>query len=320
MSRDVVSAAALAGGTLALVATIGSAANGVLELTRTVAEAGDGRTLSTLPGRALHDFISAVAPVTIGAGIAATVAIVTQLGAPPAIKKLGFDLGKLSPLTNLQEAFGLTGMVRRGGSAIVKLAVVSAVIVAIVMSSDFASQPAEAFSLAGLLWSNIRSLLLAVLGVLAVIAAVDYVLARRRITARMKMSSEEIKREHRESDGDPMVKGRRRRKMRELAKRRVASAVATADVIVVNPTHYAVALRYKEDSDRAPIVVAKGVDELAEKIRELGRKHSVPIVPRPPLARALYKVKEGDVVPAALYRAVAEVLAYVYRIRRGGRS
>jgi flagellar biosynthetic protein FlhB len=114
------------------------------------------------------------------------------------------------------------------------------------------------------------------------------------------------------------VKGKRRSKMKEMAKRRIAVAVAKADVVVVNPTHYAVALRYDDKSDRAPLVVAKGVDEVAEKIREVARKHGVPILTRPPLARALHKaVKEGRPVPANLYKAVAEVLAYVYRLKRG---
>jgi len=157
-----------------------------------------------------------------------------------------------------------------------------------------------------------------VLGVLGALAAVDYYLARRRMAEQMRMSPDEVKREHREQEGDPMIRGRRKARMRELARRRIAAAVAKADVVVVNPTHYAVALRYDDKTDAAPVVVAKGVDEQAEKIREIARSNSVPVLSRPPLARALYKhVKEGRVVPANLYRAVAEVLAYVYRIRRG---
>ena len=118
-----------------------------------------------------------------------------------------------------------------------------------------------------------------------------------------------------------MVRGRRRQRMREIAKRRIAQAVAKADVVVVNPTHYAVALRYDDKQDAAPIVMAKGVDEQAEKIREIARSKGVPVLSRPPLARALYKhVKENKAVPANLYRAVAEVLAYVYRLRNGGRA
>jgi flagellar biosynthetic protein FlhB len=99
----------------------------------------------------------------------------------------------------------------------------------------------------------------------------------------------------------------------------VAIAVAKADVVVVNPTHYAIALRYDDKQDAAPVVLAKGVDEQAEKIREIARQKGIPVLSRPPLARALYKhVKEGRAVPANLYRAVAEVLAYVYRLRQRG--
>jgi flagellar biosynthesis protein FlhB len=158
-----------------------------------------------------------------------------------------------------------------------------------------------------------------VLAMMVAIAAVDYFLARRRMNEQMKMSADEVKREHKESEGDPMIKGKRKQRMRELAKRRMAKAVATADVVIVNPTHYSVALRYDENKDRAPVVVAKGVDEQAAKIRELARSHGVPVMSRPPLARALHKhVKEGAPIPANLFKAVAEVLAYVYRIKRGG--
>jgi len=152
---------------------------------------------------------------------------------------------------------------------------------------------------------------------LGALAAIDFVLAKRRMSAKMKMTPDEIKREHKESEGDPMVKGKRRARMRQLAKRRMASEVKAADVVVVNPTHYAVALRYRADSDAAPRVVAKGADEVAEHIRALARQAGVPILSRPPLARALFKVAEGGQVPAPLYKAVAEVLAYVYRLRPG---
>ena len=105
--------------------------------------------------------------------------------------------------------------------------------------------------------------------------------------------------------------------MKQMAKRRMQAAVAKADVVIVNPTHYAVALRYDDKQDAAPVVVAKGVDEYAAKIREVARKHGVPVLSRPPLARALHKaVKEGRPIPGNLYKAVAEVLAYVYRLKR----
>jgi flagellar biosynthetic protein FlhB len=250
----------------------------------------------------------------IGAAVAVAITIATQLGWPPALKGLKFDFSRISPTKNLPQTFGLAGMARRTGAALVKLVVVGAVVVFATRNAT-TTQEIEVESIASIAWSVIARLLWLVLGALVALGAIDYLLARRRIGSQMKMTADEAKREHRENEGDPMVRGRRRARMRELAKRRIAS-VAKADVVVVNPTHYAVALRYDDKEDRAPIVLAKGVDESAEKIREMARKHGVPILPRPPLARALHKnVKEGHPVPANLFKAVAEVLAYVYRLK-----
>jgi len=258
--------------------------------------------------------------VLVGAAVAALVAILGQLGWPPAFKGISLDLGRLSPLANLRSTFGFGAMARRSGSTLAKLVLIGA-IVAGALRGTVAMHSLEAGALGAIAWHAVVRALWFVLGTLAVIAAVDYWLARRRIAGQMRMTPDEMKREHRENEGDPVVRSKRKQRMRELAKRRMAAAVAKADVVVVNPTHYAVALRYDEATDRAPIVVAKGVDESAEKIREIARKHSVPVLSRPPLARALYKhVKENKAVPANLYRAVAEVLAYVYRLRSGGRA
>jgi flagellar biosynthesis protein FlhB len=282
--------------------------------------AGDGRDAAGIGSAALRTFLTAATPVLVGATIAALIAILGQLGWPPAFKGLEIDLARLSPLTNLQQAFSLSGMARRTGSAVAKLVVVGAVVI-LTVRHGIAAHALEAGGIGALAWSVLMRAMWLVMGALASVAAVDYVLARRRMATQMKMTADEVKREHRESEGDPVVKGKRRQKMRELAKRRIQTSVAKADVVVVNPTHYAVALRYDEHGDRAPIVVAKGMDELAEKIREVARKHQVPVLSRPPLARALHKhVKEGQPIPANLFRAVAEVLAYVYRLRSGGRA
>ncbi|HJV52505.1 MAG TPA: EscU/YscU/HrcU family type III secretion system export apparatus switch protein, partial [Noviherbaspirillum sp.] len=116
--------------------------------------------------------------------------------------------------------------------------------------------------------------------------------------------------------GDPQVKARIRQMQREMAKRRMMSEVPNADVVVTNPTHYAVALKYTEGKMRAPTVIAKGADEVAAKIREIAAEHKVALLEAPPLARALYRHTElGDEIPAALYTAVAEVLAYVFQLR-----
>ncbi len=133
------------------------------------------------------------------------------------------------------------------------------------------------------------------------------------------MTKQELKREMKEDDGDPMLRSRRRRRHRELARGRARVEVPRADALVVNPTHVAVALRYRRDEGRAPRVTAKGKGVLAELMRELARENGVPIVQDVPLARLLYrKVKVGGEVPAQTYKAVAAVLAFVYRL--GGRA
>jgi len=152
------------------------------------------------------------------------------------------------------------------------------------------------------------------LGVIAVID-VPYQLWRHR--SGLKMSREEIRQEQRETDGDPQQKARIRGVQRAMARRRMMAAVPKADVIVANPTHYAVALEYREGRMRAPRVVAKGADAVAQRIREIGAAHGVPLLEAPPLARALYRHAElGADIPVALFGAVAQVLAYVHQVQR----
>jgi flagellar biosynthetic protein FlhB len=130
------------------------------------------------------------------------------------------------------------------------------------------------------------------------------------------MSRQELKDEYKRQEGDPLVKSQRRRAARAYSQRRLAAEVPKADVVVTNPTHFAVALRYDRDKDAAPIVVAKGADLMAKKIREIAKANKVSIVENPPLARSLYRsVDVGSIIPADLFRAVAELLAYVYRQR-----
>jgi flagellar biosynthetic protein FlhB len=156
-------------------------------------------------------------------------------------------------------------------------------------------------------------------GALALVAAADVPFQLWRHADNLKMSKEEVRRENRETEGDPVVKSAIRAQQRAMARRRMMAEVPKADVIVTNPTHYAVALRYDDAAMRAPRVVAKGADAVAAKIREVGREHHVPVLESPALARALYRHTElGDEIPAALYTAVAEVLAYVFQLRRHG--
>jgi flagellar biosynthesis protein FlhB len=157
---------------------------------------------------------------------------------------------------------------------------------------------------------------LAMLGVLAAWAMVDVVWQKKSYMDKLKMSREEQKQEHKESEGNVEVKAKMKQKMREMARRRMMKAVPAADIVVMNPTHYAVALKYDQEAMGAPRVVAKGTDRLAMRIRDLARDAGVPVLEAPPLARALYTHVEIDgEVPAMLFAAVAQVLAWVYQLR-----
>ncbi len=163
--------------------------------------------------------------------------------------------------------------------------------------------------------------LLLLCGLLATFALVDVPLQRHMLRRRLRMSVVEMKQEHKELEGNAEVKGRMRSKMREMANRRMLSAVPKADLVVMNPSHYAVALKYEEGRMSAPRVVAKGADLLALKIRDLAREARVPVLQAPPLARALYAhTKVDHEVPARLFSAVAQVLAWVYQLRDAAAS
>jgi flagellar biosynthetic protein FlhB len=158
--------------------------------------------------------------------------------------------------------------------------------------------------------------LLLPVGVLAVFAVIDVPWQRKRLLDRLKMSHQEMKEEHKQLEGNPQIKSRLRSRMREMANRRMLAAVPKADIVVMNPTHYAVALRYDEATMAAPRVVAKGADLMALRIRDAARAAQVPVLSAPPLARALFAHAEVDQeVPAALFAAVAQVLAWVYQLR-----
>lgn len=156
-----------------------------------------------------------------------------------------------------------------------------------------------------------------IVGAMLLIVAIDVPFQLWDHNKKLMMTKEEVRQEAKETEGDPMVKGRIRSLQRAAARRRMMAAIPTADVVVTNPTHYAVALKYNENGMRAPMVVAKGSHLLAQRIREIAEENHVPILEAPPLARALHKHTElGESIPEALYTAVAEVLAYVYQLHR----
>jgi flagellar biosynthetic protein FlhB len=160
------------------------------------------------------------------------------------------------------------------------------------------------------------TLLLATTGALILLAAIDAPYQKWNWMRKLKMTRQELREEMKESEGSPEVKGRIRQMQHQMSQRRMMEDVPKADVIVVNPTHYAVALKYESGQMGAPTVVAKGVDELAMRIREIADDHRIAIVSAPPLARALYREGQiGREIPVRLYAAVAQILSYVYQLR-----
>ena len=166
-------------------------------------------------------------------------------------------------------------------------------------------------------WDRIETLLWQVAWALAFLAIGDYALQRYRHISSLKMTKEEVRSEAKQNDGNPQVKGRVRQIQREMARRRMIADVPKATVVITNPTHYAIAIKYRRGEMAAPVVLAKGMDHLAAVIRDKARKHGIPIVENKPLAQALYKTAEiGEMIPAPLFAAVAEVLAQLIRLKQ----
>jgi flagellar biosynthesis protein FlhB len=265
-------------------------------------------------------FALAVLPSICGAIAGFILGAAVQLGAPPAFKTPGFDLSKLASPQALMNVLSPKAIFGRGLISTAKMLFVALAATYALMAehAEFNAHPAlDAHALAvRLVAATIRVFSYAG-GALVLIAAVELIKAKRDLMARMRMTPEEMKREMREQDGDPHIKRKRKQRMREIARKRLAHAVKGADVVIVNPTEYAVALRYASKTDRAPRVVAKGRGVLAERIRELARNNGIPILAQPPLARLLYRVvREGREIPADTFQAVAQVLAYVQKLKR----
>jgi len=326
-SRDIGGAAILAV-TVMIAVTSGRRMVGLLaSLFRTSLE-----NAGTVPGEDMwHVTGAAVGEVgsvylgTVGivAGTSAAVAAIAgiaQTGGNFTLKPLEFKAEKFDPVKNLQNKIFSTSALVQLGLQVLKAAALGAALWVVLRASfdELATLPALPLEASVVILGRVF-LRLMVVGVLAagVLAAVDYAVTRHRLNEQMKMTKQEVKDEHKNQEGDPQVKGRMRARMRQIGQNRMMAAAAQADVVVVNPTHYAVAISYDVDADEAPRLLAKGKDQLAFKIREVARKHTIPIVANPPVARAVYeRGKVGHEIPGELYEMVARVLAYIYRMTR----
>jgi flagellar biosynthetic protein FlhB len=262
--------------------------------------------------RAVAAAVAPIALAALAAGLFASVLQVRPRLTPAALRP---SFRKLNPLTGMKRVFGVAALVECG-KAVAKTLVVGAVTFFAVwpqlqsLGALVGLSPAALPSFAGgmVLHIAIRAVL-----ALLVLAAVDFVWQRHRLETSLRMTRQEVKQEARQSDLAPEVRTQLRRRQLEFARRRMMAEVPTADVVVTNPTHYAVALRY-DGSRPAPEVVARGADLVAAAIRDLAREHGVPVLSNPPLARALYHdVDLGQTIPDRFFAAVAEVLAFVYR-------
>jgi flagellar biosynthetic protein FlhB len=251
----------------------------------------------------------------VGAALAGSL---LQTGLVLATEKIGFDLERLSPLAGFRRLFSLRAVLEflKG----VAKALLVAAIAAAVLSPELARLPSlsslEPQGLAAALHRLLLHLAASVLALTLALAALDYGWQRFSFLQSMRMSKQEVKEEQKQSEGDPMVKARLRQIRMERARKRMMAAVPGASVVVTNPTHYAVALKYEMGAAGAPKVVAKGADLIAQKIREVAEAADVPLVENPPLARALYATVEIDhEIPREHYKAVAEIISYVFRLK-----
>ncbi|MBK1615711.1 flagellar biosynthetic protein FlhB [Rubrivivax gelatinosus] len=276
-----------------------------------------GSMLERLSGSGL-DMLVVVLPLGAAVGVVGAASAVLAGGWNWTMKPITPNFSKFNPLTGIGNLFQPQQM---GNTLkVCLLALVLAAIGAMYFKShlpEFASLismplPVALDETGSLLKGGMVLMLVA----MALFAVVDVPLQRFMLMRRLRMSVDEAKQEHKQTEGNPEIKGKIRQKMRELSRRKMIAAVPSADLVVMNPTHFAVALKYDEASMAAPRVVAKGSDLMAFRIRDAAKAANVPVLQAPPLARALYRHAEVDAeIPAALFGAVAQVLAWVYQLR-----
>ncbi len=324
LSRDVAGAVQLCAIIVAFL-LIGDAFIGGIAATLVwvIEHAGDGGGLALDFGEVLAAHVQAlIGPTLVLSAIlivATLIAYFAQTGLLFSGAALMPKLERLDPFKRLKELFSPKNFFVKSGLTLAKLGLAGFAIVLVLATQLPAITALGLSTLDGAhttLGAVLESLLLTTVALLALVAAVDYLWQRHKLMAEMKMTREELKKETEEEEGKPEIKQRRRQRHRELSLNRIVQEVPRADVILTNPTHVAVALRYDAQRHRAPVVVAKGAEDLAALIRKIARDNGVPIIEQRSLARALYNtVKVGRPIPQSFFQAVAQVLARVYRAR-----
>lgn len=277
-------------------------------------------SLQMLIGEMLVKTSAIVLPFLLCLMAAGVMANLLQVGVIFSTEPIQPKLSKISPLKGLQNLFSLRTLAELVKS-LLKVAVVGLIAYLTIVAEAPQVVPLmrqDAWQIASFLGRVSFKIVFAACWVLILLAFLDYLYQHWEHGRSLRMSRQDVKDEYKTTEGDPLVKARIRKLQRETAMRRMMSKVPTADVVITNPTHLAVALKYDDSKMAAPVVVAKGADLIAQRIKEIARQKGVAVVENKTLAQVLYRIVDiGEVIPENLYQAVAEVLAYVYRLRGG---
>ena len=264
-------------------------------------------------------FFSAIAPVVLvimGVGLISNIA---QVGFKFSMKALTPKFEKMNPLSNVKKIFFSSKSIVELFKSLIKLIIIGFFSYSVLLEFSLSATRLIDFSILEILSFMIETafnLIWKIVLVFSIIAAVDFIFQKFKFMKEMKMTKHEVKEESKSSDGDPLIKSRIRKIQYQMARARMISAVPKADVVITNPTHFAIALKYDLNNDSAPKVIAKGMDEVAFRIKEIALKNNIPLHEDKVLARALYKLCDvGDNIPQDLFKAVAKILAYVYKIK-----
>jgi flagellar biosynthetic protein FlhB len=286
-------------------------------------EAADGRAapshLVQALGGGVGQAVSIVLPLGVAIAIAGVAGNLVAGGLVLSVQGLKLDFTRMNPVRGLANIANRQALVRLviATAKFGILAFVTWQVIATRVPNMILLSHAGIGEIGGSVLDALFQLGLTLTILLAVVAVADFTIQRRRAQGQIRMTKEEVKQESREQEGDPLIRAARRRRARQMAFARMMDAVPTADVVVTNPTTYAVALKYDSLTMRAPHIVAKGQRLMAERIKELARRHGVPVVEDKPLARALFPRPLGSEVPPHLYRAVAQLLVIVQQARFG---
>jgi flagellar biosynthesis protein FlhB len=283
-----------------------------------LADAGEitvtGESAAQIGRRALEASAPIILVVVLAAAVAGVAGHLVQTGLMFTPDKLKMDFKKVSPLGGLKRIFGIDGLMNFVKS-LAKVTATAAIAWWVLKPHLKEMENLAALEVAAILPLTadiLRRLAFAIMGLLLVISGADWFWQKQRFMTRMRMSKEELKEDFKQSEGDPHVKARQKQIRQTRARQRMMQAVPGATVVVMNPTHYAVALKYEQGEDEAPLCVAKGLDTLALKIRAIAEEAGVPVIEDPPLARALYAaVDVEEMIPAAHYEAVAKIIGFI---------